>query len=485
MQQQRYYNRDLKDLGKTSQGIDLFAIQQPTRLIRLTIGFVVLFVAVWIYVLTSSAPVEYDIDPVAEPEQLTESANTTPDEKASLEIKEILQPELPSQELHTAGKQFQPLLDENAQNWQKLKIKGGDALYIIFKKLGINNGDATLIAKSENSRHLTTLLRPGKTIHIRTNTDDGVAEIVYEDTPLTWVHALRDGNEFTITRFDLPLTRKQHKVAAYVNSSLYAAAQRAGISDTHTMNLTEIFGWDIDFSLNVQAGDSFKLIYDDLYVDGVKKGNGDILAAEFINSGKVYRAIAHRDDSGRLKYYAPDGTSMHKTFLRSPVKFSRISSRFTKARYHPVLKRWRSHKGVDYAASRGTPIRATADGKISHLGRKGGYGKAIVINNGSTYSTLYGHLSSYTRGMKRGSRVKQGQIIGKVGSTGLATGPHLHYEFRINGKHVNPLTFRQPKSAPIPDSQKTDFLSASRHMEEKLDAIEFLQVASGSSPDKG
>jgi murein DD-endopeptidase MepM/ murein hydrolase activator NlpD len=176
---------------------------------------------------------------------------------------------------------------------------------------------------------------------------------------------------------------------------------------------------------------------------------------------------------------------MHKTFLRSPVKFSRISSRFTKARYHPVLKRWRSHKGVDYAASRGTPIRATADGKISHLGRKGGYGKAIVINNGSTYSTLYGHLSSYTRGLKRGSRVKQGQIIGKVGSTGLATGPHLHYEFRINGKHVNPLTFRQPKSAPIPDSQKTDFLNASRHMEENLDAIEFLQVASGLTPEKG
>jgi len=484
MQQQRYYNRDLKDLGKTSQGNELVGIQQSINLIRPTIGIVVLIITVWIYVLVSPTPVEYDNSPVAESEQLSEPTEVTPSESLSVEVVETSPPAQLTQELHTAGKHFQPLLEKDAQDWNKLKIKSGDALYIIFKKLGINGGDATLIAKTENSRQLTKL-RPGKTLHLRTNHDGGVAEIVYEDTPLTWIHALRNGNEFTIIRYDLPLTRKQHKVAAYVNSSLYAAGQRAGISDTQIMYLTEIFGWDIDFSLNVQAGDGFKLIYDDIYVDDVKKASGNILAAEFINNGKVYRAIAYHDESGQIKYYAPDGTGMQKTFLRSPVKFSRISSRFTKARYHPVLKKWRSHKGVDYAASRGTPVRATADGRISHLGRKGGYGKAVILNNGSTYSTLYGHLSSYSRGLKRGSRVKQGQIIGKVGSTGLATGPHLHYEFRINGKHVNPLTFRQPKSAPIPDSQKVDFLKASQNMEQELDAIEFLQVASGSSSDNG
>jgi murein DD-endopeptidase MepM/ murein hydrolase activator NlpD len=249
------------------------------------------------------------------------------------------------------------------------------------------------------------------------------------------------------------------------------------------MNLTEIFGWDIDFSLNVQAGDSFKIIYDDVYVDGEKKLSGNILAAEFVNNGKTFRAIAHPDDSGDLKYYAPDGTSMQKTFLRSPVKFSRISSRFTKARFHPVLKKWRAHKGVDYAAGRGTPIRATANGKISHLGRKGGYGKTIIINNGSTYSTLYAHLSSYSRGLKKGSHVKQGQVIGKVGSTGLASGPHLHYEFRINGKHVNPLTFRQPAAEPISDSQRVSFLKTSERMNLELDSIQILQVATESTLD--
>ncbi|MEA1890038.1 MAG: M23 family metallopeptidase, partial [Pseudomonadota bacterium] len=197
--------------------------------------------------------------------------------------------------------------------------------------------------------------------------------------------------------------------------------------------------------------------------------------------GKTYRAIALRDDGGTLRYYSPDGRSMQKTFLRTPVKFSRISSRFTKARFHPVLKRTRAHKGVDYAASRGTPIRATASGRIIHAGRKGGYGNALIISHGSTYSTLYAHMSSFSRGIKKGSKVKQGQIIGRVGSTGLASGPHLHYEFRVNGKHVNPLTFRQPASKPVQQTQKADFERSARYWEEQLDNIDGLSVAAAMS----
>ncbi|MCK5361150.1 MAG: M23 family metallopeptidase, partial [Gammaproteobacteria bacterium] len=199
--------------------------------------------------------------------------------------------------------------------------------------------------------------------------------------------------------------------------------------------------------------------------------------AEFINSGKTYRAIANREEDGSIRYYSPDGKSMQKTFLRTPVKFSRISSRFTKARFHPVLKKTRAHKGVDYAASRGTPVRATATGRIIHAGRKGGYGNAVIISHGSTYSTLYAHLSSYSRGIAKGSKVKQGQTIGYVGSTGLASGPHLHYEFRINGKHVNPLTFRQPASEPIQQAKKADFERSARYWEEQLDNIDGLKVA--------
>lgn len=485
MQKHRYFNRDLKDLGKIDQGLALVGTHFPVNLKRSAAGFIILIAAIWIYKLPSSTPDNYDIGSTTETEQPIELSETSSDAGETAEIVEDTPSAQKTKEvLQVTGRQFQPLLAENAENWNQLIIKSGDSLYHMFKRLGINTADATLLAKTKDSSRLIKL-RPGKTIHVRSNSDNSVAEIIYEDTPLTWVHALREDGSFTIKSHELPLTMKQHKVAGQVNSSLYTAGQRAGLSNTHIMNLTEIFGWDIDFSLNVQAGDSFKLIYEDVYVNGIKKGNGDILAAEFINDGKVHRAIAHRDESGQLKYYAPDGTSMQKTFLRSPVQFSRISSKFTKARFHPVLKRWRAHKGVDYAASRGTPVRATADGKISHIGRKGGYGKTIIINNGSTYSTLYAHLSSYSRGLKRGNSVKQGQVIGKVGATGLASGPHLHYEFRINGKHVNPLTFRQPTSAPIPDSQKTAFQETSQHMEQELDAIEFLQVASGSSPDNG
>ena len=243
------------------------------------------------------------------------------------------------------------------------------------------------------------------------------------------------------------------------------------------MNMTEIFGWDIDFAINVQPGDRFKLIFEDVYVNGSKRSHGDIIAAEFINNGKTFRTIANREDDGAIRYYSPEGKSMQKIFLRTPVKFSRISSRFTKARFHPVLKRTRAHKGVDYAAGRGTPVRATAAGRVIHAGRKGGYGNAVIISHGSTYSTLYAHLSSYSRGIAKGSKIKQGQTIGRVGSTGLASGPHLHYEFRINGKHVNPLTFRQPASEPIKQTDKADFERSAHYWEEQLDNIDGLNVA--------
>ena len=482
MKQYRYYNRDLKDLSSASTGMSISLTQSP----RLSVGLaaVVLLVGsiIW-FSMRPDTPVDLSSGASTESTDLSPGAHAKPVTDHITEKKILPPPALPQlTETAEPGKRFTSLLASNQQDWNTRKINSGDSLYHIFKKLGANNANATLVAKSKDSK-LITNLRPGKMIHVRTDASGDIVEMIYEDTSLSWVHAVRESDKFAITRHYLPTSRRQHKVAQHINSSLYAAAQRAGISDTHIMNLTEIFGWDIDFSLNVQAGDSFKIIYDDVYVDGEKKLSGNILAAEFVNNGKTFRAIAHPDDSGDLKYYAPDGTSMQKTFLRSPVKFSRISSRFTKARFHPVLKKWRAHKGVDYAAGRGTPIRATANGKISHLGRKGGYGKTIIINNGSTYSTLYAHLSSYSRGLKKGSHVKQGQVIGKVGSTGLASGPHLHYEFRINGKHVNPLTFRQPAAEPISNSQRDAFLKTSERMNLELDSIQILQVATESTLD--
>jgi murein DD-endopeptidase MepM/ murein hydrolase activator NlpD len=242
------------------------------------------------------------------------------------------------------------------------------------------------------------------------------------------------------------------------------------------MELAGIFGWDIDFALDIREGDEFRLVYEEQFLDGEKIRNGNILAAEFVNRGHSYRAVRYQAKNGRADYYTPTGQNMRKAFLRSPVDFRRISSRFGK-RHHPVLNRMRMHKGVDYAAARGTPIRATGDGKIIYRGRKGGYGKTVIIRHGSKYSTLYAHMSSYNRKVRHGSRVKQGQIIGYVGATGRATGPHLHYEFRVHGAHRNPLTVKLPSAASIDKKLKSDFLQQTRGLIAQLDGLQRVDVA--------
>jgi murein DD-endopeptidase MepM/ murein hydrolase activator NlpD len=242
-----------------------------------------------------------------------------------------------------------------------------------------------------------------------------------------------------------------------IESSLFEAAADADIPEDVIMNLVGIFGWDIDFSLDIRRGDRFGIVYEELYRDDVKIRSGRILAARFINNGKTYRAVLYTDPEGNSDYYSPDGKSMRKAFLRSPVEFSRISSRFSNKRWHPILSKWRSHKGVDYAAPRGTPVKAAGDGKVIHVGTQGGYGRLVVIRHGGRYTTAYGHLNGYARGIRVGAKVKQGQIIGYVGSSGLATGPHLHYEFRVNGVHRNPLTVKLPEAEPVQPSYLADF----------------------------
>jgi len=242
-----------------------------------------------------------------------------------------------------------------------------------------------------------------------------------------------------------------------ITSSLFLAGKQAGLSDNMVMKLANLFGWDIDFSLDIRRGDRFGVVYNELYKDNVKIRNGQILAAEFVNNGKLYKAVYYTDPQGNGDYFNEEGKSMRKAFLRSPVEFARISSRFSNKRWHPVLSKWRSHKGVDYAARRGTPIRAAGDGKISSVGTKGGLGRAIIIRHGGRYTTVYGHLNGYARGIRTGKAIKQGQIIGYVGSSGLATGPHLHYEFRVNGVHRNPLTVKLPAAKPVHPSFREHF----------------------------
>ena len=265
-------------------------------------------------------------------------------------------------------------------------------------------------------------------------------------------------------------SRRAH-ACGKITSSLFEAGLRANLSEKLIMELSYIFGWDIDFSLDLRVGDRFKLIYEESYLEGNKITDSNVLAAEITNRGKILRAIRYTDDTGVSNFYTPNGESMHRTFIRSPVNFSYISSKFSPKRKHPILQTKRPHRGVDYAAPKGTPIIATGDGKVSFVGIKGSYGRTIILIHAGKYTTLYAHMSKYKNGIEQGKRIKQGDIIGYIGKSGLATGPHLHYEFRVNGIHRNPLSMTLPKSKPLLKKYLSDFKSKMRPLVISLDKL--------------
>lgn len=270
--------------------------------------------------------------------------------------------------------------------------------------------------------------------------------------------------------------------SAQIERSLFEAGQQAGLSEALILKLAEIFGWDVDLALDVQSGDRFAVVYEQKYWLGRKISDGPIRAAELSSQGHTHRAVAFRGRDGRIGYYTPAGRGLKRPFLRTPVKFSRVSSRFSKSRYHPILKLWRAHNGVDYAAAPGTPVVATGDGRITWLGRNGGYGNMVVIDHGGAYSTLYGHLSRFPDNLRAGQRVAQGDVIGYVGATGLANGPHLHYEFRVDGRHQNPLTFELPAEDGVAPSEREEFLRVAKEWIAQLDLMDGRHLAAAEAP---
>lgn len=362
-------------------------------------------------------------------------------------------------------------------NWRQVTIKSGDSLARLFKQEGLPPRQLHDILASGDIAKKLTRIYPGQVLRLRTTAEDGLLELRYEIDALNQVQIKRTESGYEPQLIVRVPERRVVQAAAEIDSSLFVAAQKARLPENITMELAGIFGWDVDFALDIREDDQFAVIYEELYLDGERIGTGDILAAEFTNQDNVYRAVRYTDRQGRTDYYAQDGHSMRKTFLRTPVAFSRISSRFSTGRKHPILNRIRAHKGVDYAAPRGTPVKATGAGKIVLRGKKGGYGKTVVIQHGSRYSTLYAHLNNYARGLKTGSRVQQGQIIGYVGSTGLATGPHLHYEFLVNGVHRNPLTVKLPDAAPLPKKYRDDFKQATENLIAQLELAKTQTVA--------
>jgi murein DD-endopeptidase MepM/ murein hydrolase activator NlpD len=380
--------------------------------------------------------------------------------------------------LTTAGEVSDTPPDAGSENWHTIKIKAGDNLADIFSREGLPPQQLHQILDLGGAAHNLTTIYPGQTLRLLTDNESGLIKLEYQIDKLNVLEVRRTGNDFEIsTTYHTP-ERSVTNTSGVIESSLFLAAQKAGLSDNMTMELASMFGWDIDFALDIRKGDKFVVLYDELYLEGEKVGEGHILAATFINQGKTYQAVRYTDKSGDTEYYSPDGRNMRKAFLRTPVEYTRISSGFSLGRMHPILNRIRAHKGVDYAAPIGTPVKVTANGKILFEGKKGGYGNTIIVQHGNKYSTLYGHLSRFSSSLSTGSRVRQGQVIAYVGMTGLATGPHLHYEFRIDGVHHDPLTVKLPDSEPLDKVDLADFRQKAASLIGKLDAILSVQIAS-------
>lgn len=339
--------------------------------------------------------------------------------------------------------------------WKTVTVKKGDTLFKLFSRLNIDPRQRHELVRLGKPTDTLNLIKPGDQLKFLL-IDGNLNELIYEVDDAKTLHIIHDGKQFIASTLDKRLDKRIAHAAAIIDSSLFMAAQEAGIPASLTMELANIFNFDIDFVLDVKSGDHFSIIYEEYVADGKQVSYGNILAAEFVNKDKKYRAVRYQDEHDNVEYYTPEGQSMRKTFLRTPVDFTRISSKFGQ-RYHPILNRMRAHKGVDYVAPMGTPIKTVGAGKVTHVGEKGGYGNTIIVQHGRKYSTVYAHLKSFANGLKRGDEVEQGQVIGYLGKSGLATGPHLHYEFRINGKHNNPLTVQLPGSKPIIATHMNNF----------------------------
>lgn len=362
---------------------------------------------------------------------------------------------------------------QSAERWISVKIQPGDKLAQVFKQAGLDVQQLEKVLALGGEAAKLARLYPGKTLKIKMGAEGRLQELLYNITPTRTLHITEQGGaaHFMANTVEHPLERRIARAAGTISSSLYLAGQKAGLPDAVTMELSNIFGWDIDFATDVQRGDNFTVLYEEFYAQGEKVRAGEILAAEFTNGDKTLQAIRFNDDKGHANYYTPDGMGMRKAFLRTPVEFTRVSSGFSLGRRHPILNRIRSHKGVDYAAPTGTPVKAVGDGTVSFAGNKSGYGKTVILQHGKQYSTLYAHLSRYSKGLNEGDRVAQGQVIGYVGQSGLATGPHLHYEFRVNDQHRNPLTLKLTQAEPIPSQEKSEFAREAKTLMDQLTAF--------------
>ncbi len=359
----------------------------------------------------------------------------------------------------------------------KLTIGRGDTLDTLFRQHHLNLGPLVAISRLDEAGKRFRRLRPGD--EFRVTHDNG--DLISMYSVLTLTSALnieRDPSGFTAEIVERPIEIRKRLAYGVIETSLFESAAAAGLSDKVTMNIAGIFAWDVDFVLDIRIGDNFYVQYEEIWQDGEFVADREIIAAEFNNNGRTYQAIRFIDDTGRSDYFTPDGHSVRKAFIRAPVDFARVSSNFNPRRRHPILNRIRAHRGVDYSAPYGTSIKAAGDGKVIFRGTKSGYGNTIIVQHGGNITTLYAHMSKFAAKARVGARVRQGQTIGYVGATGLATASHLHYEYQINGVHRNPRTVELPQAEPIDDKYLQQFLATAEPIMLELEQFKRTRVAS-------
>ena len=366
------------------------------------------------------------------------------------------------------------LSNEFNNSIQIFEIKKNDTLLNLLKQSGFKDSFIRALIKTKGSEKLARI-KIGDTLEISKKISGEPKEIFLTSNGFEGVLAKFENNIFTIQRFSRPLEKLERFASVVIENSLYESALNEGLSDSLIMDLVYIFGWDIDFIFDIRPGDKFDVLYEDFYWNGIQVKNSDIKAARFIRGNKVFTAIRYYYKDGTKEYFSTRGKNVKKAFLRTPVEFSYISSKYNLNRKHPVLNKIRAHTGVDYAAPKGTPIISTSSGTVAFIGNKGGYGKLIEIKHTEDYSTRYAHLFKYKKGLNLGDKVDQGEVIGYVGKSGLATGYHLHYEFRVNGMHTDPLTVKLPDAEPIIESEKDKFKRVAIQMINRIDNL-YLQI---------
>jgi murein DD-endopeptidase MepM/ murein hydrolase activator NlpD len=358
---------------------------------------------------------------------------------------------------------------KNSENYNTIKliIEPRDNLEYLFKKNKIDLGNLSEIMQLADAQKYLRLLKPGDLIEI--NIDQGKVINLKKKLNLTDVLFItKNNNKFLSEVIKHPIEIKKKFGHGIIKSSLYESAAKSGLTDKLIMNLADIYAWDIDFVYDIRIDDTFYVLYEEIWQDGKYITDGEIIISEFNNNGRKLKAIRFKDKSENLEYFNPEGKSMQKAFLKAPVDSARISSGFNPNRKHPVLNTIRAHRGVDYAAPRGTRIKAVSDGTVIFRGNKGNYGKTIILKHGGNITTLYAHMSNYAKSAKPGRSVNQGQTIGYIGSTGLATGPHVHYEYRVNEVHKNPSKVTTPRAQPIKDEFRSQFHGISQSLLDEL-----------------